>query len=98
MTPRSLSRPIKYFAAGIPSKRSGSGKSETLQTYILSLAINFSPTDVAFFLIDFKGGGMANLFAGLPHTAGHISNLSGNQIHRAMVIIYCPARFLRGQN
>lgn len=72
---------------GLVAGTTGSGKSETLQTYILSLAVNFSPNDVAFFLIDFKGGGMANLFGDLPHTAGCISNLSGNQIHRAMVSI-----------
>lgn len=72
---------------GLVAGTTGSGKSETLQTYILSLAVNFSPDDVAFFLIDFKGGGMANLFGDLPHTAGCISNLSGNQIHRAMVSI-----------
>lgn len=72
---------------GLVAGTTGSGKSEILQTYILSLAINFSPDDVAFFLIDFKGGGMANLFSSLPHLAGYISNLSGNQIHRAMVSI-----------
>lgn len=72
---------------GLVAGTTGSGKSETLQTYILSLAVNFSPEDVAFFLIDFKGGGMASLFSRLPHMAGFISNLSGNQIHRAMVSI-----------
>ena len=72
---------------GLVAGTTGSGKSEILQTYILSLAVNFSPNDVAFFLIDFKGGGMANLFSNLPHMAGYISNLSGNQIHRAMVSI-----------
>jgi len=77
---------------GLIAGTTGSGKSETLQTYILSLAVNFSPEDVAFFLIDFKGGGMANLFSELPHTAGHISNLSGNQIHRAMVSIKSEIR------
>lgn len=30
---------------------------------------------------------MGNLFAKLPHVLGRISNLSGNQIHRAMVSI-----------
>ena len=30
---------------------------------------------------------MANLFEGLPHLMGSISNLSGNIIHRAMVSI-----------
>lgn len=72
---------------GLIAGTTGSGKSETLQTYILSLAINFSPDDVGFFLIDYKGGGMANLFNGLPHMIGQISNLSGNQVKRAMVSI-----------
>ena len=72
---------------GLIAGTTGSGKSETLQTYILSLAINFSPDDIGFFIIDFKGGGMANLFSSLPHVIGQISNLSGNQVHRAMVSI-----------
>lgn len=72
---------------GLVAGTTGSGKSETLQTYILSLAINYSPYDVGFFVIDYKGGGMANLFTNLPHTIGQISNLSGNQVHRAMVSI-----------
>lgn len=72
---------------GLVAGTTGSGKSETLQTYILSLAVNFSPDDIAFFIIDFKGGGMANLFSGLPHMAGRISNLSGNQVRRAMISI-----------
>lgn len=72
---------------GLVAGTTGSGKSELLQTYMLSLAINYSPDDVAFFVIDFKGGGMANLFSGLPHMAGQISNLSGNQISRAMISI-----------
>lgn len=72
---------------GLVAGTTGSGKSETLQTYILSLAVNFSPEDVSFFIIDFKGGGMANLFSDLPHLSGQISNLSGNQVHRAMISI-----------
>lgn len=72
---------------GLVAGTTGSGKSETLQTYILSLAVNFSPDDIAFFIIDFKGGGMANLFTKLPHMAGQISNLSGNQVRRAMISI-----------
>ncbi len=72
---------------GLIAGTTGSGKSETLQTYILSLALNFSPYDIGLFLIDYKGGGMANLFTGLPHVMGSISNLSGRQIQRAMVSI-----------
>lgn len=72
---------------GLIAGTTGSGKSETLQTYMLSLAVNYSPLDIAFFIIDFKGGGMANLFSSLPHTIGQISNLSGNQVRRAMISI-----------
>lgn len=77
---------------GLVAGTTGSGKSETLQTFILSMALCYSPDDVAFFLIDYKGGGMANLFEGLPHVAGQISNLSGNQVHRAMVSIMSENR------
>ena len=38
--------------------------------------MNYSPEDAAFVLIDYKGGGMANVFEGLPHIAGMITNLS----------------------
>ncbi len=72
---------------GLVAGTTGSGKSETLQTYILSLALNFSPDDIGLFIIDYKGGGMGNLFSALPHTLGQISNLSGNQVQRAMVSI-----------
>ena len=72
---------------GLVAGTTGSGKSETLQTWLLSLAIEYSPDDIGFFIIDYKGGGMANLFNGLPHLLGSISNLSGAQIRRAMVAI-----------
>ena len=72
---------------GLVAGTTGSGKSETLQTYILSLAMNYHPSEVAFILIDYKGGGMAGSFKGLPHTAGIITNLSGNQTNRALTSI-----------
>lgn len=72
---------------GLVAGTTGSGKSEMLQTWILSLAVNFSPEDIAIFIIDFKGGGMANQFVRLPHLAGNITNLGGNQIYRALVTI-----------
>lgn len=72
---------------GLVAGTTGSGKSEILQTYILSMAINFSPEDVCFFIIDYKGGGMANLFSKLPHMVGQITNLSGSQVRRAMISI-----------
>ena len=54
------------------------GKSELLQTWILSMAMNFHPHDVCFVLIDYKGGGMANLLEPLPHVVGKITNIGAN--------------------
>lgn len=70
---------------GLIAGMTGSGKSETIISYILSLAINYHPNDVAFILIDYKGGGMAKAFENLPHTAGIITNLDGNAINRSLV-------------
>ena len=72
---------------GLVAGTTGSGKSEIIQSYILSLAVNFHPYDVAFLLIDYKGGGMANLFKDLPHLLGTITNLDGAQSMRALVSI-----------
>lgn len=72
---------------GLVAGTTGSGKSETIQTYILSLAVNFHPHEVGFLLIDYKGGGMANLFANLPHLLGTITNLDKAESMRAMASI-----------
>lgn len=72
---------------GLVAGTTGSGKSEILQTYIASLAINYHPYDLGIIIIDYKGGGMANQFRNLPHLIGTITNLDGNQIDRALISI-----------
>ena len=78
---------------GLVAGTTGSGKSEFLITYILSLAVNFSPDEVAFLLIDYKGGGLAGAFYDdvqgvyLPHVVGTITNLDGAAIQRSLVSI-----------
>ncbi len=72
---------------GLIAGMTGSGKSELLQTLILSMALRYPPWEIGFFLIDYKGGGMASLFYGLPHLVGSISNLSGNVTDRALMSI-----------
>lgn len=52
---------------GLVAGTTGSGKSEILQSYILSAATYFHPYEIAFLIIDFKGGGMVNQFKDLPH-------------------------------
>lgn len=76
----------KYHGChGLVAGMTGSGKSEFLQEFILSLMINYSPEKIAFILIDFKGGDMARPFLKAPHLSATISNLSGNMLYRARV-------------
>ncbi|MCA1030230.1 type VII secretion protein EssC [Bacillus timonensis] len=77
---------------GLIAGMTGSGKSEVIITYILSLAVNYHPHEVAFILIDYKGGGMANAFNNLPHLAGTITNLDGASVKRSLVSIQSELR------
>jgi len=72
---------------GLIAGMTGSGKSEFIISYIASLATHFSPEEVSFVLIDFKGGGMADVFKNLPHLAGSITNLDGNELQRSFIAI-----------
>lgn len=69
---------------GLVAGTTGSGKSELLQTWILSMAVNYSPYDIAFVIIDYKGGGMANQLEPLPHVVGKITNIDSD-ISRALL-------------
>ena len=79
---------------GLVAGMTGSGKSEFIITYILSMAVNFSPDEVAFILIDYKGGGLADAFVDpkrgihLPHVVATITNLDGAAIQRSLVSIH----------
>ncbi|WP_121615666.1 type VII secretion protein EssC [Virgibacillus halodenitrificans] len=64
---------------GLLAGTTGSGKSEFLQSYILSLAVHYHPYEVAFLLIDYKGGGMAQPFKSMPHLLGTITNIEGSK-------------------
>ncbi|MBQ2872657.1 MAG: type VII secretion protein EssC [Bacilli bacterium] len=75
---------------GLVAGMTGSGKSEFIITYILSMAVNYSPEEVSFVLIDYKGGGLAGAFENkelgikLPHIVGTITNLDKTEINRAL--------------
>ncbi len=71
---------------GLLAGTTGSGKSELLQTWILSMAINYHPHDVNFVIIDYKGGGMSDLMEPLPHVVGKITNIDRN-INRSLVAL-----------
>lgn len=83
---------------GLIAGMTGSGKSEFIITYILSLAVNYHPDEVAFILIDYKGGGLAGAFEDkdkgikLPHLAGTITNLDGAAVKRSLISIQSELR------
>lgn len=83
---------------GLIAGMTGSGKSEFIITYILSMAINYSPEEVSFVLIDYKGGGLAGAFVNsetgqkLPHIVGTITNLDKTEINRALSSIQSELR------
>ena len=76
---------------GLLAGTTGSGKSELLQSWILSMAVNFHPHDVNFVIIDYKGGGMSDLMEPLPHVVGKITNIDRN-ITRSLVSLKSELR------
>ncbi len=81
---------------GLIAGSTGSGKSEFIITYILSLAINYHPDDLTFILIDYKGGGLAGAFkkrnVELPHLVGTITNIDTNELQRSLASIQSELR------
>lgn len=83
---------------GLVAGMTGSGKSEFIITYILSMAVNYHPDEVSFILIDYKGGGLAGAFEDeengirLPHLAGTITNLDGAAVKRSLISIQSELR------
>lgn len=78
---------------GLVAGMTGSGKSEWIITYILSMAVNYSPEEVQFVLIDYKGGGLALTFDNretgvkLPHVVGTLTNLDVVEMKRSLASI-----------
>ncbi|NKX50994.1 FHA domain-containing protein [Arthrobacter deserti] len=62
----------------------GSGKSELLRGLVLGIAAAYPPQQARFLLVDFKGGAGLAVLAGLPHTAGLLTDLSVENVGRAL--------------
>ena len=78
---------------GLIAGSTGSGKSEFIITFILSMCVNYHPYEVQFVLIDYKGGGLAGAFENketgvkVPHLVGTITNLDTAEMNRTLVSI-----------
>ena len=62
----------------------GAGKSELLETLVVSLALANRPSAVNFVLVDHKGASAFAECADLPHTVGLVTNLDGHLTERAL--------------
>ena len=70
----------------------GSGKSELLQSLLLSLALRHPPTELAFALLDYKGGTSFGACADLPHVVGQVTDLDPPAAVRALEGLRCELR------
>ena len=74
----------------------GSGKSETIITYLLGLCMKFSPMDLNLMLVDMKGGGFSDRLGHLPHCVGAVTDTAGEE--EGTSAAYMLKRFLLSLN
>jgi len=70
----------------------GSGKSELLLAWLLSLADGYSPDRLRMLLFDFKGGATFDAITGLPHVDGLVTDLDGAILDRAVSALQAELR------
>lgn len=70
----------------------GAGKSELLVSWVLGMAAGRSPAEVAFVLVDFKGGAAFAPLEGLPHVLGTLSDLDAALARRAIQSLRAEVR------
>jgi S-DNA-T family DNA segregation ATPase FtsK/SpoIIIE len=69
---------------GLVAGTTGSGKSELLRTIVLSLALSVPPDQLAFVLVDFKGGATFDRLDALPHVVGVVTDLEPRLAERVL--------------
>ena len=76
---------------GLIAGTTRAGKTELIQTWIIQMALKFSPEDVNFVLFDFKGTSLINPVKALPHLVGEISNTGPDDSGQDFELRYCTA-------
>jgi S-DNA-T family DNA segregation ATPase FtsK/SpoIIIE len=74
----------------------GSGKSETIITYLIGLCMKYSPMDLNLMLVDMKGGGFSDRLGSLPHCVGVVTDTAGEE--EGTSAAYMLKRFLESLN
>ena len=74
----------------------GSGKSETIITYLIGLCMKYSPSDLNLMLVDMKGGGFSDRLGSLPHCVGVVTDTAGEE--EGTPAVYMLKRFLESLN
>lgn len=57
----------------------GSGKTETIISYLLGLCMQYRPDELNLLLIDMKGGGFTKRLGHLPHVVGTVTDVDGDE-------------------
>lgn len=57
----------------------GSGKSETIISYLIGLCIKFRPDEINLMLVDMKGEGFVGRIGSLPHVVGKVTDVDDDE-------------------
>ena len=70
----------------------GSGKTETVITYLIGLCMHYRPDELNLLLVDMKGGGFTKRIGHLPHVVGAVTDVDGDE--NGTGVEYMLGRFL----
>lgn len=74
----------------------GSGKTESILTYLIMLCLLYTPKQVNLLLMDMKGAGFVKRIGDLPHVVGKVTDIDGDENGTSME--YTLKRFLKSMD
>ena len=83
---------VEHGPHAIIAGMTGSGKSELLQTLVVSLSASRPPSEVTFLLVDYKGGAAFAECVHLPHCVGLVTDLDEPLVGRVLVSLKAELR------
>ena len=83
---------VEHGPHALVAGTTGAGKSELLATLVTSLAVVNAPQELAFVLVDYKGGAAFADLVGLPHVVGLVTDLDAHLSGRALASLGAEVR------